>query len=303
MFVDERSTRETTMTIQSITSGQMKQYKRFVEDAADRALTQAGVGREGLQRLIESGGEFQVGLVTLITKFAMSDQFADEEVESNCGYGAGYKGPKPIAEQVLILRAAFPNLGSFDETLAAKPVPAVIMEGNFAIPHWSLIASTYGEAVEKVMAAIASKRKVYNYREGQLGSNQLRETSRKAQMLQTLREEQKGHGILVVAGQFGRLHAGQSVRRSRKVFTSKEFGFGAYEVAIMLLTHPERLTACENLWIDCAGDEYASKAGGVSSEYPYWYFDGNKLRFSSGGVGYPSEYYGSASGCLPECES
>jgi hypothetical protein len=174
------------------------------------------------------------------------------------------------------------------------------MEGYFAIPHWSLIGRTYQEAVEKVMAAIAAKRPFYNYREGQLGSQQLREGNRKVNALQKLREEQTGHDILVVAGQFGRRHAGKSVRRAREVFMGKEFGFGAYEVAIMLLTHPERLVDYNDLWIGCAGDEYAPRAGFVFSGYPFWGFFGGELGFSSGDVVNPGESCGSASGCLPE---
>ena len=226
-------------------------------------------------------------------------RFAYEEVESTRTYGSGYKGPKPLADQVMILRTHFPHCGSFDEILAAKQVPS-LMEGHFAIPHWSLIGSTYQEVVERVMAVITSKRTFVNFLKGQLGPQQLKETAKKAKAFQALRKEQEGHGILIVAGQFGRHHAGMSVRRAREVMTDREFGFGAYEVAILLLTHPERLVDCNDLWIDCAGDEYAPKAGGAFSEYPYWSFRGDELRFSSVDVDCPGEGCGSASGCLPE---
>lgn len=297
----------TTKSITSgITDGQRKQYKRFVEDAAELALTHAGVDKEGLQRLIESGGEFQKGMIGLITQFSALDQFADEEVVSTYGYGKGFKGPNSLDEQAKVLRRHFPSLGSFDKSLATKPAPS-FMEGYFAIPHWSLIADTYGEAVESVMRQIVSTRKFRNYCKGEIGPSQLRETARKANMLQKLRDEQKGHDILVVAGQFGLRQAGRSFRRARFVMKGNEFGFGAYEVGIMLLTHPKRLAVHGELSIVCAGDEYAPKADAVSLKALNWSFHLGMLVLRSNDAGLNKDYskreygyYGSASGSLPE---
>lgn len=50
-------------TITSITSGQKKQYLRFVEDAAERALGEVGLDKDGIQKLIEHGDEFQACLL------------------------------------------------------------------------------------------------------------------------------------------------------------------------------------------------------------------------------------------------
>ena len=57
------------MTTKSITSDQQKQFKRFVEDASDRALTDVNPDKEGLQRLIEKGGEFQAYIIADIRRF------------------------------------------------------------------------------------------------------------------------------------------------------------------------------------------------------------------------------------------
>ncbi len=57
------------MTTQSITSDQSKQFKRFVEDASDRALKDVNPDKDGLQRLIERGGEFQAYLLAGISRF------------------------------------------------------------------------------------------------------------------------------------------------------------------------------------------------------------------------------------------
>jgi len=74
------------MTTQSITSGQIKQYKRFVEDAADKALVEVGLDKDGLQKLIKNGDEFQTRIIAGIRELSVSNQFADEEVEPSDGY-------------------------------------------------------------------------------------------------------------------------------------------------------------------------------------------------------------------------
>lgn len=54
----------------SITSGQKEQYKRFVEDAAKKALKKVPLDRGGLQQLIGKGGEFQADIVASIKKLS-----------------------------------------------------------------------------------------------------------------------------------------------------------------------------------------------------------------------------------------
>lgn len=57
------------MTTQSITSGQKKQFIRFVEDAVNRAFKSVSPDKEGLQCLIERGGDFQAYIVEGISRF------------------------------------------------------------------------------------------------------------------------------------------------------------------------------------------------------------------------------------------
>jgi len=288
------------MTTQSITSGQTKQYKRFVEDAADKALAEVGLDKDGLQKLIENGDEFQADIVASIKKHSISNQFADEEVKSNYGYLSGYK-PKGITEQTNILRQLLPGIGFADEKLAEQPLPPNA-EGWFAIPRWQSVAKTYGEAVQKVLDLIKKQRegKFYNWREGKLGKQYLRQHERTAKKLETLGEQQKGYDILVVAAQFGLRHRGRSVRRAREVFTANEFGLGAFEIGCMLLTHPERLQHYDDLWIDCAGDEYAPGADGGFSSAPCFGFSGGRVRFGAHWFGSARGSDGSASGFLPQ---
>lgn len=286
------------MTTKSITSGQQKQYKRFVEDAAERALGEVGLDKDGLQKLIENGDEFQVRIIAGIRELSVSNQFADEEVQSSYAYPKGYK-VKGITEQTNILRRIFPGVGFADEKLAARPLPPYA-EGWFAIPKWETLAASYGEAVEKVLAMIKSKRTFTNYREGQLGPQHLRQATKGALMFRKLGDEQKDYDILVVPAQFGLRHRGRSVRRAREVFARNEFGLGAYEVGIMLLTHPERLVQWEQLHVDCAGDEFAPDADGDFSEAPFFHFGDGEVGFGADFVGYPDGSFGSVSGFLSQ---
>jgi len=285
--------------ITGITDGQKKQVKRFSEDAIDRAIADGLLGdKDGTQKLIENGDEFQARIITAIRELSVSNQFADEEVSSSYTYPKGYK-VKGITEQTNILRQLFPGIGFADEKIAEQTLPSNA-EGWFAIPKWETLAPTYGEAVEKVLAMIASKRKFYNYRDGHLGAEYLRQHVKTVKMFQKLGDEQKDFDILVVPAQFGLRHKGRSVRRGREVFIVNEFGLGAFAIGIMLLTHPEREIQWEQLHIDCAGDEYAPDGDGEFVGAPYFDWGDGGLHFGTDWTGSVNEQFGSASGFLPQ---
>src|SRR3989344_5429224 len=285
--------------ITTVTDGQKKQVKRFAEDAVDRAIAEGLLNKDGIQKLIENGDEFQLRIVTRIKELSVSNQFTDEEVQSNYAYPNGYT-VRGITEQTNILRQLFPGIGFADEKLADQPLPPNA-EGWFAIPKWEKFAPTYGEAVEKVLAMIGSKRKFYNYRDDQLGSDHLRQHAKTAKMFQKLGDGQKDHDILVVPAQFGLRHRGRSVRRAREVFMANEFGLGVYAVGIMLLTHPEREVQWEQLHVDCAGDEFNVSVSAVCfGRALYFNFDDDRVGFDAGDVSDAYVDCDSASGFLPQ---
>ena len=286
--------------ITTATDGQKKQVKRFAEDAVDRAIAEGLLDKDSIQRLIEKGDEFQADLIASVKNHSVNNQFANEEVESSYGYLSGYN-PKGITEQTNILRQLIPGIGFADEKITQQPLPANA-EGWFAIPRWQSVAKTYGEAVEKVLDLIRKQRKgkFYNCRENKLGKQYLRQHERTAKKLETLADQQKGYDILVVAAQFGLRHRGRSVRRAREVFMANEFGLGAFEIGCMILTHPERLQHYDDLWIDCAGDEYAPGGDGGFSYAPCFVFRVGEVRFDASGSDGVFSVYGSPSGFLPK---
>jgi hypothetical protein len=114
-----------TMSRTSITSGQKEQYEHVVTSAARHgaslALEKVEADDVGWQRVVEHGDELRTAIAEVVVakthELSVSNQYADEEGTSNYGYLSGYQ-PKPIAEQVKVLRELFPELGSVDESLA-----------------------------------------------------------------------------------------------------------------------------------------------------------------------------------------
>lgn len=289
-------------TKQSITSGQAKQIVRFGSDAIEGALEEARLTKDGAQSVIEHGNELQQAIQkatrATLRDLSVTEKFANEEVSSTYNYHKAYKGPRWIAEQVSILQL-LPELvtATYDEGIAKGLVPSGA-EGWFAIPRWEKLASTYGEALERVFTVIVSKRRFYNCCEGKLSLEYLRQQAKTVEAFQKLGDEQKGHDILIVPCQFGLRHRGRSVRRAREAFAPNEFGLGVFAIACMLLTHPERLARYDDLWIDCPGDEYCFGSSGRFVGALGFSFHGGKLRLGSCWVALPYEYYGSVSGFL-----
>jgi len=299
------------MTTQSITSGQRKQYFRFVEDAAERALEEVNPDKDGIQRIIEHGDEFtsviRNAATTALKDLSVSDRFKDEEVKSTYGYLSGYRKPVEVSDQIDILRSHWPTLNPdgavryMKEVYPSLQLPKWI-EGPFALIRPGFFSDKYGEELEEVLKALAKDRKgkFYNYREGQLGPDHLQQNTRTLSMISRIVELQSGSDIIIVPEQFGIRHRGRSVRRAREVLVASEFGEGAKNVGTMILTNPIRLQHYDDLWIDCAGDEYAPGADGVFSFAPCFEFLGGEVRFFTGWVGDPRDLYGSVSGFLPQ---
>ncbi len=258
---------------------------------------QARLDDESAQRLNESP-EFAAAIADAIAKFSVTNQYADEERPSNYGYISGYK-PRSITEQTNRLRELFPGIGYANEALAEQPLPQGA-EGHFAMPRWDLIGKTYTAAAEIVWLKLKETRKgkFYNYRDGQLGPDRLRQSAKSAAMWERLGQAQEGNNLLVVPAQFGIRHRGRSVRRAREVMSGVEFGLGMFAVGIMLLTHPERLQHYDDLWVDMAGDEYHDPqcSGAPFDHAPCFNFYDGRLRFGTVWSGRALGDYGSASG-------
>jgi hypothetical protein len=308
----------TTLTQTPATSGQLELITRMAQDRVKKVITNFGLTKEAAVLVQGRGNEFvdaiEAATLASLTNLSVTDQFKDEEVESTYGYLSGYKQPKGLTEQANRLRELFSGVGftNFDLQGAIErgevPLPANC-EGWFAIPNWlknpGTWGATYNEALQKVLDAVKRTRdgKFYNYREGQVGPKRLRQTKHMENFFRQLSEAQGNPDILIVPAQFGIRHRRRSVRRAREVMFSTvgEFGLGAFAIGIMLLTHPERLMNYDDLWIDCAGDEYDDPDSDVRFDNcPYWDFYVGKVRFGTHWFDFARENYGSVSAVLPQ---
>lgn len=268
----------------------------------ESAYNKSRLTEEEAQRVNDTPGLAEL-IGNFISESRCPDKHKDEEVASSYSYLSGYQKPIPIADQIARLRELFPcvDLGTANLELGNE-TPNSFAEGHFAVPDWKLIAPTYPEAVQKVLDLIKQTRngKLCNYREGEIDAQHLRQSAKSETVWAAINEAQAGHGIVIVQAQFGLRHRGRSVRRALEVMGTSEFGLGAFTIGIMLLLSPIRLQHYDDLWIDCAGDEFNSGAGGAFGRAPCFSFDGGGVRFVTLEVYYADGGYGSASGFLPQ---
>jgi hypothetical protein len=257
-------------------------------------------------------GELSDLVADFIEKRRVREEYANEEVDSKYGYLSGYK-PVDLQSQKAILTDTFPELKGFSPGLLTQIVEGKLKlpanaEGWFAIPNWrkhpEIFGKTYSEAVQKMLDAIKKSRDgaFYNYRDGEVDEQHLRQSARSEKFWEELAKAQGDADILIIAAQFGIRYRGRSVRRARVIMEDSqgEFGLGAFAVGIMILTHPNRLQHYDDLWIDCAGDEFSPDGVGAFSGAPYFRFDGDGVWFDTKGVDFAYDYCGSASGFSPQ---
>ena len=251
------------------------------------------------------------GLADLIGNFIaenrLPDKYKNEKVKSSYGYLSGYRKPVAVADQIDILRSHWPSLNPDKAIAYARDVYPTFqlpgwIEGPFAWIRPGFFSNVYGEEVEEVLKALKKDRKgrFVNYRENQLGSDRLRQNVRTVTALQQIVERQPDSDIIIVPSQFGIRHRGRLVRQVREVFDAPEFGTGAKDGGTMMLTNPIRLQHYDDLWIDCAGDEYHDPqySDAPFDRAPDFRFSDRELEFGTAWSGNARDYCGSASGFL-----
>lgn len=157
---------------------------------------------------------------------------------------------------------------------------------GYAVPKWQRVASTYPKALQKVLDAIKSTRPFYNWREGQIDNKHIRRPDIEIPE--------------ILNAQMGEKHKGESVEYVRANKLENENLLGAYEVGVILLTHPKILKSYDDLWIDCPLDEWSPGAGGEFSSAPVFVFDDGGVEFGAFDVGATRGHCGSASWFSPQ---
>lgn len=120
------------------TEGQEKQFRRFIDDARDRALVEVNPDKDATQRLIMRGGEFQAWIIEGVRRFSAkqsgyavphsilgADFITPEEVAKAC------PGIVYTDEQIAALASTLPSADVLrwckDNDYAVMPAPPTAM--------------------------------------------------------------------------------------------------------------------------------------------------------------------------------
>ena len=251
-----------------------------VQEGFQTAVAQLDLERAravlGAEKILRA--EVSAFLLEAIGRHTVSDKYRDEQVPSDRSYPPAYR-VRPVEAQVTELRKIFPALGACMEKIARRSLPDGA-ENWFAIPRWQAVADTYNEAVAMALEAIGAKRKFQNRVGSKTGPSFLRQGERSKLAASIHEDQQVGNDLLVVPLQMGIRHRGCSARRARVRLEGNEYALGAFEVACLLLTHPERLSSDDALMMDCSGDEYSVRGDYTFDRVPLFDFDISGVEFS-----------------------
>ncbi|OGB74342.1 hypothetical protein A2V68_01150 [candidate division Kazan bacterium RBG_13_50_9] len=287
----------------SISAAQIKQILGFGSDV----LKAIGFGFSQVQAFISDSArvaKFKEGLTALLEEAIALNPFSKERVKQAWFYPKNWQA-KGVAEQVIKLATLFPGIDlSQVEMLVAKLVAQKLADGVAILPKLSFLAKLwniadpygggYGPICEKLFELIAASRSFHNYRTGQMNEQHIRIMEDVREQLKKLEAETLGD-VLVLSFNFGNLYAGFSPRNARfEALNNNQFPLIAAQVACLLLTMPDRLTAWEQLFIDCSGDEWDWDAGGGWTRSVCFGFDGGKLLFDNRYADYANDFFGSA---------
>jgi hypothetical protein len=229
--------------------------------------------------------------------------YEKERVKQAWFYPEGWTMPR-VAAQVERAARIFDGMDlSQASVLATRLTPvsegadgvALIPKISYLGEHWNLgdpYGKDYGRLVEEVLAVIAAARPFYNWCEGDLGPKH-RINAKVKEVLMRLEDRTPGDALVLPAS-VGELYAGYSPRHARwKALQQNQLPLGAAQVGCLLLTMPDRLTAWQQLFIDCPADEYNWRLGGRWAFSPFFYYEG-MLKFRAHEADLAHSYFGSA---------
>jgi len=234
------------------------------------------------------------GVVSYDMALPLSQTKSEVEVVQAYGYPAGWR-LKEIEQQFMILRDFFPGLELKAEIPASLPEGA---EGWLLVPKPSRIANNYNEALQKLLSLDTGVQPTFlNLREGKLSIEHLQMVEDTNQILDRLEQSTPGD-YLILAVQCGQQHRAKSVLQVRRTFKENEYGLGPFEIASLLITHPDRLSDYEHLAIDCPGCEYTTSSDGDFSYSLYFTWGEEGLYLDCSSIEGVAPGFGSASGFL-----
>lgn len=280
-----------------ITPGQIRQISGFVSDE----LKRMNLGFKLVQSFINDSQrvfQFKEDLGEIILKNGIvNNPFSSEQVRQARFYPKGWKATS-VDQQLLKLVGLFPGINLSQVNGLAESAAAFVAyvpktaDGIALLPRLSFLGelwdiadpygSGYGQICRKIFCLVANDRSFHN----EEGSNQMDERHIRIfadvrEKLEELEAITRGD-VLVKPFNFGDLYAGYSPRNARwEAMNSNDHRLPLItaQVACLLLTMPDRLTAWGQLSIDCSGDEWDGNTDGRWFRCPCFYCDGSQIRF------------------------
>lgn len=274
------------------------QIKKFCEDALDATV----IVKAMAQDINCKNTEVQENIKVIIKELSFLLPYGGEETMSILRYPYGFC-IRDVAEQGDTLHKLFPGINNSHIHELVCGLTPEWAEGWAVIPKIEKVGTTYHDALENALSLIAKNRKFTNWAERKLTERHwhLQEKTLKAH---AKLNEQPGD-FWVFPFQFGKKWAGHSIRNALVRFENNEFALGPYEVAILLLTHPDLITGPDHLYIDCPGYyEYSPTADNADDNFSacsYFRWDScyTKLVLCYGGTNTVAGKWGVPSGSLP----
>ncbi|MBI4268340.1 hypothetical protein HY627_00715 [Candidatus Uhrbacteria bacterium] len=289
-------------------------FRRVAEGTVD-----ADQAMDGLQLIIE--GKFASNLEMGDTMAVLSETvrvikedlpYANEKTDTNRAYPSNYKA-RPAQQQANFWKKHYKKLDdSHVEQLSSGafpdwadgwlvcPKPTAISglkeisgeEPPSFDDHWRTARVTILNLLKKV------RKNFRNWLEGKLGPEYSRLTDLTAQALERLCKETPGD-FLVIPFQSGFHWRGCSVRHVRVRFEENEFGMCTFLAGCLLASHPERITADDQLYLDCSGEERVPNGDGDFSNAPGFRWSDGELHLGYDWVSNVDGDFGSASCSAP----
>lgn len=306
---------QSLITPQAPSEAKIAQVLDLVRDR----IRKSGIGDDGLQAIIEAGGEFQQDLDPILGKFAdrarkQGNEYSDERDKPNPAWSYDTATLPTTKKQIQNLRKA----------LGIKPI-IIPWQGETPPEADGLIAVTslsdlgaafkiadplgegYGPLIEKTVELLgASVPKFVNYRKGALTNRHVRLHAAVKARWEALEAREpavpRKVRVFLLPVNTGKLYQGFSPRNARMnaLDSTNRLPLDPAAVACILIAWPERLVRYEQVFIDCSGDEYSPGGGGSFGCVPYFCFRDGALKFGCYDAGSPRDYGGTAVAFLPE---
>ena len=289
-------------------SGQLDHLTRLFNEVARPLLN--GAGYYNVQAAISTSSHMtglKDGISQSIVTFLNLNEFADEKVEPDTDWDYDNSTLPTLEDQISKQLAAFGLSSTQAIMVRSENAATENTDGLMAIPfltdlgmHFGIedpLGAGYGQLGEKVLEGVASTRTLY-YREDELGSDYVRvhaDVKEKLAALESQSQPEEGKlRFHVLPVSMGASLAGYSPRNARATaLLSNRLPLGFVQIFCLLLGWPERLSAYEQRWMDCSGDQYNWGAGGAWARCPFVEFGDDGLELGADVAGYAGDGYGS----------